>query len=128
MKMQPFVAEVRQRDDVVIIDMKGEVNAFAESGLSAAIKEAEVYSPPVIVLNFTEVNYINSTGIALIVGILAQARKAHRKLVVFGLSDHYVTIFQITVYLDFMAVYRQKQRSGGNGLRRWLRLSRLIAN
>ena len=105
MKMQPFVAVVRKKDNVAIIDMKGEVNAFAESGLNTAIKEAEGFNPPVIVLNFTEVNYINSTGIALIVSILAQARKAHRKLVVFGLSEHYVTIFQITRLSDFMAVF-----------------------
>jgi anti-anti-sigma factor len=105
MKMQPFVAEVRKKDHVVILDMRGEVNAFAESGLNAAIKVAEGYNPPVIVLNFTEVNYINSTGIALIVSILAQARKAHRKLVVYGLSEHYVMIFQITRLSDFMAVY-----------------------
>jgi anti-sigma B factor antagonist len=105
MKMQPFVAAVRKKGDVAIIDMKGEVNAFAESGLFAAIKEAEGFDPPVIVLNFTEVNYINSTGIALIVSILAQTRKAHRRLVVFGLSEHYVTIFQITRLSDFMAVY-----------------------
>ena len=105
MKMQPFVAEVRNKGDVTIIDMKGEVNAFAESGLFAAIKVAEGFNPPVIVLNFTEVNYINSTGIALIVSVLAQARKSHRKLVVFGLSEHYVTIFQITRLSDFMAVY-----------------------
>jgi anti-sigma B factor antagonist len=105
MKMQPFVAQVRKKDQAVVIDLHGEVNAFAESGLSAALKEADVYNPSVIVLNFTGVNYINSTGIALIVSILAQARKAHRKLVVFGLSDHYVTIFQITRLSDFMAVY-----------------------
>ena len=105
MKFQPFIAVVRKKDGAVIIDMKGEVNAFAESGLNAAIKEAEGYDSPLIVLNFTEVNYINSTGIALIVSILAQARKAHRKLVVFGLSKHYVTIFQITRLSDFMTVY-----------------------
>ena len=105
MKMQPFTAQVRQTDSAVIIDMNGEVNAFAESALNAAYKEAEGHQPEIIVLNFTEVNYINSTGIALIVSILAQARKARRKLVVYGLSDHYMTIFQITRLSDFMAIY-----------------------
>jgi anti-anti-sigma factor len=105
MKMQPFVAHVRQMDTSVIIDLKGEVNAFAESTLSAAYKEAEVFEPTTIVLNFSQVDYINSTGIALIVSILAQARKARRKLVVYGLSDHYMTIFQITRLSDFMAIY-----------------------
>lgn len=105
MKMQPFTAQVRRQAEAVIIDLKGEVNAFAESALSAAYREADGYDPTVIVLNFTEVSYINSTGIALIVSILAQARKARRKLVVYGLSDHYVTIFQITRLSDFMAIY-----------------------
>lgn len=105
MKTQPFTAQVRQQGTAATIDLKGEVNAFAESALSAAYKEAEGNDPSVIVLNFTEVTYINSTGIALIVSILAQARKARRKLVVFGLSDHYVTIFQITRLSDFMAIY-----------------------
>jgi anti-anti-sigma factor len=105
MKMQPFTAQVRQQGEAVTIDLKGEVNAFAESALSAAYKEADSLEPTVIVLNFNEVTYINSTGIALIVSILAQARKARRKLVVYGLSEHYVTIFQITRLSDFMAIY-----------------------
>ena len=105
MKTQPFTAQVRQQDKAVTIDLKGEVNAFAESALSAAYKEADSLEPNVIVLNFNEVTYINSTGIALIVSILAQVRKARRKLVVYGLSEHYVTIFQITRLSDFMAIY-----------------------
>lgn len=105
MKMQPFTAQMRRADGAIIIDLKGEVNAFAENALSTAYKEADLLDPAVIVLNFTEVNYINSTGIALIVSLLAQARKNRRKLVVFGLSEHYVTIFQITRLADFMAIY-----------------------
>ena len=49
--------------------------------------------------------YINSTGIALIVGLLARARKSNRRLVVIGLSDHYVEIFHITRLVDFMSIY-----------------------
>lgn len=105
MKPGPFTAKVRQQGTAVTIDLIGEVNAFAENALTAAYKEAEGSDPAVIVLNFSEVSYINSTGIALIVSILAQARKARRKLVVYGLSEHYVTIFQITRLSDFMAIY-----------------------
>jgi anti-anti-sigma factor len=57
------------------------------------------------VLNFRAVDYINSTGIALIVGLLAQARKSRRKLVVCGLSEHYQEIFRITRLSDFMEIF-----------------------
>ncbi len=49
-------------------------------------------------------DYINSTGIALIVGVLAQARKAHVPLVTYGLSAHYQEIFKITRLSDFMGM------------------------
>jgi anti-anti-sigma regulatory factor len=50
------------------------------------------------------VDYINSTGIALIVGLLARARASRRRLLAYGLSDHYVEIFNITRLSDFVSV------------------------
>ena len=102
---KPFEAHVRQQPGQAIIDLSGEINATAENDLSAAYSEAESQNPAVVILNFTNVHYINSTGIALIVGLLARARKAHRQLAVFGLSDHYVEIFHITRLADFMTIY-----------------------
>jgi anti-anti-sigma factor len=100
-----FKAQVRQGSELATIDLAGEINAFAENELNRVYTEAEDADPQVMVLNFKEVTYINSTGIALIVGLLARARKAHRKMVVFGLSDHYVEIFEITRLADFMSIY-----------------------
>lgn len=104
-KIQPFSAEVRQTGEAVTLDLHGEVDTFADSGLQATYAEAEALDPAVIVLNFSDVSYINSTGIALIVSLLARARKAQRKVLVYGLSDHYVTIFQITRLSDFMTIF-----------------------
>ena len=105
MKPQPFEANVRFQSETATIDMQGEINAFAESALLAAYQKAETQDPGTVILNFSDVSYINSTGIALIVSLLAQARKSHRRLVVVSLSDHYVEIFQITRLADFMNIY-----------------------
>ena len=98
-------ANVRQAGPIAIIDLKGEIDIFGEETLSAAYREAEGQNPKAVLLNFTGVDYINSTGIALIVGLLAQARKAGRRLLISGLSSHYVEIFQITRLADFMNIY-----------------------
>ncbi len=98
-------ASVRYQPRVSIVDLHGEINAFAEDVLNAAYAEAESRDSDVILLNFSDVDYINSTGIALIVSLLARARKAKRKLLACGLSQHYVEIFQITRLVDFMSVY-----------------------
>jgi anti-anti-sigma factor len=96
---------VRHESGVAIIDLQGEINAFAEDALNAAYSEGEGHGPEVILLNFSGVSYINSTGIALIVSLLARARASHRRLLACCLSDHYVEIFQITRLADFMGVF-----------------------
>ena len=99
-----FEASVRTERDATIIDLHGEIDSFAEDALQAAYADAERRGSGRIILNFTDVSYINSTGIALVVGLLARARKTHRDLSAFGLSPHYIEIFQITRLVDFMQI------------------------
>jgi anti-sigma B factor antagonist len=105
MPTKQLEASVRHDRSAAIIDLHGEIHAGAEETLNAAYATAESHDPQTILLNFSDVGYINSTGIALIVGLLSQARKANRKLMACGLSDHYVEIFQITRLADFMGVF-----------------------
>jgi anti-anti-sigma factor len=100
---------VRQRDGLSIIDLFGDIDGFADAPLDAAYTEAEQFNTPATMLNFSQVGYINSTGIALIVGLLARARKTHRQLVTCGLSEHYQEIFSITRLSDFMTVFHDEE-------------------
>ena len=109
MEQKPFSAKVSftpvAAPNTAVIMLQGNINIAAEPQLNAAYTEAEQHSSPIILLNFSGVDYINSTGIALIVGLLARARKAKRKLVVTGLSPHYQEIFHLTRLSDFMQIY-----------------------
>ena len=109
MAAKPFSASVRHDGAVAIVDLRGEINGAAEIPLQAGYAEATVPDPRVVLLNFAAVDYINSTGIALIVAILAQARRASRRLLACGLSEHYVEIFEITRLADFMTVFPDEQ-------------------
>jgi anti-anti-sigma factor len=64
-----------------------------------------------VALNFERADYINSTGIALIVGLLAQARKSGLEVKAFGLSEHYREIFEITRLSDFMTIADNEERA-----------------
>ena len=98
-------AHVRSGPGVAIIDLRGQIDGFADEAINAAYTEAAAGNPAAIALNFSAVDYINSTGIALIVGLLAQARRSGRRILTYGLSDHYVEIFQITRLADFMSLF-----------------------
>jgi anti-anti-sigma factor len=100
-----FEATVRTVSNVAVIDLGGELNAEAEETLNAAYTEARGQDPRAILLNFRDVEYINSTGIALIVGVLAEARKARQAVLACSLSDHYREIFQITRLVEYMSIF-----------------------
>ena len=99
-----FTAQTRTEADTAVIDLHGEINGMAEAALEEAYAQAAQGVPHKILLDFTAVDYINSTGIALIVGLLAKARAAHIALAASGLSDHYREIFTITRLSDFMEI------------------------
>ncbi len=97
------VMAVRRREGAAIIDLAGDIDSRAERPLAAAWDEA-TSEPSAVVLNFEGAHYINSTGIALIVGLLARARAGGVPIRACGLSDHYREIFEITRLADFMPI------------------------
>jgi anti-anti-sigma factor len=46
-----------------------------------------------ILLDLSKVEYINSSGIALIIQVLMQARSTAQSVQTFGLSDHFRKVF-----------------------------------
>src|SRR5215216_5317075 len=113
MAVRHLEVEVRREHGGAVLDLRGEINGFAQEVLDAAYAEAEKGNPETILLNFEGVDYINSTGIALIVGLLARARATKRRLLACNLSDHYVEIFNITRLSDFMSVFPDEKTAVG---------------
>jgi anti-anti-sigma factor len=101
---------VRQREGAAVLDLVGDVDASAEESLQRGYDEAAANGGPVV-LNFADTDYINSTGIALIVGLLAQARARDIEITACGLSEHYREIFEITRLADFMRIADNEERA-----------------
>ncbi|HZD02932.1 MAG TPA: STAS domain-containing protein [Actinomycetes bacterium] len=114
MAVRELEATVRDRDGVKVIDLAGDIERASNPALRSAYAEAAGRGRGAVVLNFERVGYINSTGIALIVGLLAQARAEGQRVVACGLSDHYREIFQITRLSDYMRIYPDEQSAVGS--------------
>ena len=96
---------VRHLTAMAVLDLGGDITSQAQEDLGAAYDKAVEIDPSAILLNFTRVEYINSTGIALLVGVLARARQEHRRVMACGLTPHYVEIFHVTRLADFMDLF-----------------------
>jgi len=107
---------VRYRDGTAIVDLPPQIDSAAEHALSEAYAAAVAHGSKTVLLNFAGVDFLSSTGIALIVGILARARKDGRAISASGLNEHYREIFEITRLADFMTIFADESaalKAGG---------------
>lgn len=89
---------------VSVIDINGEVTAKSEDALAAAFADASG-GVQAVILNFGGLEYMNSSGIGLLVTLLIRAQRGKQKLLACGLSDHYRQIFQLTRLDEAIGIY-----------------------
>ena len=99
-----FGVEIMEVPDEVRVRLTGDLNARADETLANAEAQVAALGPRRISLDFGRVGYINSTGIALVVRLLADARRDGRTVRALGLTEHYQEIFRITRLSDFMEI------------------------
>jgi anti-sigma B factor antagonist len=104
MNANPLEATVSGDGERARIALRGRIDRDGDTALAEASSRAGTLGAPVVELDFAGVDYINSTGIALIVRLLAEARRDHREVRARGLSEHYREIFRITRLSDFVTL------------------------
>jgi anti-sigma B factor antagonist len=98
--------EVRKpNQDISIIDIQGDVTGFAENILMDAFSQASNGSTKAILLNFSGLDYMNSSGIGLLVTLLIRTQRQKQKLMACGLSAHYEEIFKLTRLNEAIGIY-----------------------
>src|SRR6204780_4737340 len=83
-------------DEVVVVDIKGEVTAACEPVMMSAYEAASDGKTTRLVLNFVGLEYMNSGGIGMLVTLPVRANRQPQQLAAYGLSDHYREIFELT--------------------------------
>jgi anti-anti-sigma factor len=81
---------------IVVIDVSGQLTGQADKQLSAAYESAASTPAPVVALNLADLDYMNSSGIGVLVTLLIRAQRGKRRLAAYGLSEHYREIFRLT--------------------------------
>src|SRR5512147_1127947 len=92
-----------------VFDIDGEVTGFAEEVLMDAYTRASMHGAKNIALNFTDLDYMNSSGIGLLVTLLVRIQRQKQKLLAFGLSEHYKQIFELTRLNEAIGIYETEQ-------------------
>jgi anti-sigma B factor antagonist len=90
---------------VSVIDIHGDITAQSEETLMTAYSQANDKGAKVIVLNFEGLDYMNSSGIGLLVTMLIRVQREKQQLLAYGLSEHYQQIFELTRLNEAIGIY-----------------------
>lgn len=103
-----LTVSTRERDGVAIIDLVGDVTTFAEEKINSAYREVTNKGSRFVLLNFRQNDYINSAGIAILIGIVTEVNRNSQKLAVSGLSQHFQKIFRMVGLAQYAEIYQNE--------------------
>jgi len=89
---------------VTVIEIAGEVTRESD----AALKDAYERAPEdtrTIILSFEGLEYMNSSGIGLLVTLLVRAQRSRQRILAFGLTEHYRQIFELTRLDEVISIF-----------------------
>lgn len=100
---QEFAVEVAMTDGATVVRVRGEVDLYTAPKLREHLDEAVQGQSPTVVVDLGQLDFIDSTGLGVLVGALKQARTAggdvtlrnpsrstHKILEIAGLTELFV--------------------------------------
>ena len=83
------------QDGQLTVELTGEIDHHCAKGYIGAISaKIEAYSPTVCVLDFDQVNFMDSSGIAVVINALRNMTQIKGKLVLTGLKEQPLKVFR----------------------------------
>jgi anti-anti-sigma factor len=102
---QNKAVSIRARGDVSIIEVPGDVTAAAGEPIEDAYRQASLAGARKLLFRFDEASYINSGGIAVLIGIVSESSKKGQTVRMTGLSSHFQKIFAMVGLTRYAQVF-----------------------
>lgn len=96
-----------QSGTAAILRIHGEITGGSDPELMAAYAKASVATRS-IVLDFGDMEYMNSGGIGLLVTLLVRTQRAGQKLLAVGLTEHYHQILGLTRLDEAISIHHDE--------------------
>jgi len=96
---------LRRIGKAAIIDLIGDVTNRGQEVIQSAYAQAREGKAERVFFNFAETEYINTSGIAVLISVVMEAEKAGRKIGLYGMSAHYHKVFNLVRLPLYADVY-----------------------
>jgi anti-sigma B factor antagonist len=94
---------------VSVLRFEGDIASTSKEAVLGTYQALPKSTVKLILLDFTKVDYINSSGIALVIQLLIEASNAGQKVYAFGLSTHFTKVFTMVGITKYAELFPNEQ-------------------
>jgi anti-sigma B factor antagonist len=105
--VSPTKTKVEQNGDVAVMRFEGDITSASEDAVLGCYRKLPTTTTKIL-LDFSKVPYLNSSGIALVIQLLMAASKIPQKVVCFGLSAHFVKVFTMLGLAKYTTLHAEE--------------------
>ncbi len=98
----------REKGKVLIFDIRGDLDAKSASILKERINEKITDGKSLILINLSDVPYMDSAGLGVLVSGLKNANRLSGDLRIWGLQDEVKSIFELTRLNKVFQIYEDE--------------------
>jgi anti-sigma B factor antagonist len=92
----PFDVTIEERGDTVHVTLLGELDISNASRLEDDLRRIEAGSPRVLLLDLSKLDFMDSTGLRLLIGADSRAHEAGRRLVLIRGNEMVQRVLRVT--------------------------------
>jgi anti-sigma B factor antagonist len=90
---------------VSVLRFEGDISSASKEAVIGSYHGLNKQTVKIVLLDFTKVEYINSSGIALVIQLLMEAANAGQKVLAFGLSAHFQKVFTMVGITKYAGLF-----------------------
>ena len=90
---------------VSVLRFEGDIASTSKEAVLGAYQGLPKSTVKIVLLDFSKVDYINSSGIALVIQLLMEANNAGQKVYAFGLSPHFTKVFTMVGITKYAGLF-----------------------
>ena len=93
---------------VTVLRFEGDISSASKDAVIGSYQTLSKTAVKTVLLDFTKVEYINSSGIALVIQMLMEASKSEQTIAAFGLTPHFQKVFTMVGITKYAALHRDE--------------------
>jgi anti-anti-sigma factor len=104
----------RTTEKAAIIELHGDVSSDGDAAIKEAYRNAVADGAATILFNLSQTQYINTSGISVLISVVMEAKKAGHKILVCGVSPHYKKVFDLVRFSVYVTMFDTEEQALGS--------------